>query len=227
MTKISLVMATKNPKKVQDYIKQALSLSSLFDEVIVHNNSPENSYYIPKYENLKIINDYDLVSSGKAFNKAIEESTGDWILTLCDDDFCDYVKIKELITEIKNNTFNSCDIIVCPFYIGNEARGWQFWPRVEITLDKLKEHNLLPFTSFYKKSVWQDVKGYKNVQFCDWFFWLEACKKGKLFQLCNIAYFYFRQGHLSEPSLSDQETMKQPFELTRLQLLDYLEKSSC
>ena len=225
--KLSLVMATKDASLVSAYIGQALSIAPLFDEVIVHSNRYASNVFIPQYRNTIILFDDKPLSCPDALNLCVAQATGDWILPLCDDDFCDIRSLEALTIELKRGLYQDKDILYSPFYSGNEKIGWILHPRIEITLEKLKEHNLLSFTSFYKKSVWEDIKGYKNMPFNDWLFWLQACKKGKIFQLDNTSYFYFRYNHLQAPSLCDQETIKQPFELTRLQLLDYLEKESC
>lgn len=220
-------MATQNAERVCSYIGQALSISPLFDEIVVHSNCYASNKWIPQYKNTIILFDDNPISCPDALNKCVAQATGDFILPLCDDDFCDIHLLKDLVIQLKDGLYQDKDIVYSPFYTGNEKDGWQCWPRTEITLDKLKEHNLLSFTSFYKKTVWEDIKGYKNIIFNDWLFWLEAAKKGKSFQLWDIPYFYFRHGHVQEPSLSDRETIKQPFDITRKELLDYLEKTSC
>lgn len=223
--KICLVIAIKDPYKVRQYLGQTLSIAPLFDEVIVHSNTPENDNYLPFYENVSLISESSLISSGDAFNEAINLTTGDWILPLCDDDLCDINKLEDLIKELKKGTFNDSDIVFAQFYGGNEKQmNWELWGGKEVTYARLRTNNCLPFTSFYKKSVWDDVQGYKELPFNDWVFWLEAAKLGKKFTFWNTPYFYFRYNHLSEPSLSQQERNKQPFESTRQQILDYIDK---
>jgi glycosyltransferase involved in cell wall biosynthesis len=225
--KISLVMATKNAAQVRDYIGQALSISPLFDEVIVHCNSYASTIWVPQYRNVTILFEDNPISCPDALNKCVGQASGDWVLPLCDDDYCDVTELEKLVIELKAGLHQDKDIVYSPFYTGNEKDGWEHWPRKEVTLEALKIHNMLPFTSFYKHKVWDDIKGYKNMLFNDWLFWLEAAKAGKTFVLWDKAYFYFRHGHVQAPSLSDQEAEKQPFEVTRQQLLAYLEKPKC
>jgi hypothetical protein len=220
-------MATRNAAQVTAYIGQALSISPIFDEVIVHSNCYNSNIWIPQYKNMTILFDDNPISCPDALNLAIGKTTGDWILPLCDDDFCNIPILDELLIQIRRGLYADKDIVYSPFYSGNEKDSYILWPRTEVTFERLKQQNLLPFTSLYKKSMWEDIKGYKNLPFNDWLFWLEAAKKRKQFVLWDKAYFYFRHGHLQEPSLCDKETIKQPIEVTRQQLLDYLEKETC
>lgn len=224
--KIMLVMATKDPRKVAPYIGQALSISPLFDRVIVHSNCYVNNVFIPQYKNMIILFNDNPISCPDALNKCIAQEDADWILPICDDDYCDIHEVENLIQKIRDGWCEDKDIIYSQYWIGNDKTGWVPTENPTIgDLERLKVQNYIPFTSFYKRKVWEDVKGYKNMLFNDWLFWLEAAKANKIFEYHKIPYFYFRQGHTV--SLADTEFKKQPFEFTRKELLDYLERPKC
>lgn len=222
--KITLIMASKDPAKVSQYIGQALSISPLFDRVIVHSNSYPSTIYVPQYRNMTILFDDKPISCPDALNHCLAQEEVDWILPICDDDFCDIHELEQLIHKIRDGWYEDKDIIYSQYWIGNDKKGWVPTENpTEVSLERLKIQNYIPFTSFYKRKVWEDIKGYKNMPFNDWLFWLEAAKLNKKFEYYDKSYFYFRQGHTV--SLADTEYKKQPFDLTRKQLLDFIEKN--
>lgn len=223
--KISLIMATKNPRLVYTYIGHALSISPLFDEVIIHSNCYDSNVYIPQYNNTKILFDDKPISCADALNKCVAQATGDWILPLADDDFCDIHNLEQLILKLKDYFYTNKDIITSQFHVGNEKDGFVISPQIDFSLEALKKRNTISFTSFYKKSVWEDIKGYKNTSYSDWLFWMQAAKKGKQFAIWDTPFFYFRQHHTDKKSLSDKEYLEKPFEVTRKELIYYMENN--
>ena len=225
--KITLIMATKNAANVRPYIGQALSISPLFDEVIVHCNNYASTKYVPQYRNSLILFQDDPISAPAALNKCVAQAKGDWIIPICDDDFCDINLLEQAVIQLREGLHQDKDVVYSHFYVGNEKNGWVKADRHPIVnYDLLKERNLLPFTSFYKKQVWEDVGGYKNMIYNDWLFWMESAKAGKKFVEWETPYFYFRQHHVQVPSLSDSEAIKQPFKVSRQQLIDFVEKKN-
>jgi glycosyltransferase involved in cell wall biosynthesis len=223
--KISLVMATKNAAHVKDYIGQALSIAPLFDEVIVHSNCYASNIWIPQYRNMIILFEDTPISCPDALNKAVGQATGDWILPLCDDDFCKPNLLEHLIFNLREGLYSNKDVVWSAYLHGNERDGWILYNNAALDLESLRDHNSLPFTSFYKKSAWSEIGGYKNYPFNDWLFWLELLKAKKQFVYHEPPYLYFRQGHVLTPALSAQEAQRLPFAQTRKILLDYLETS--
>ena len=219
--KISLIMATKNPAQSSSYINHALSIAPLFDEVIVHSNYPVSNICIPSYKNLLILSDEIQITCPDALNKCLTLATGDWIFPICDDDFCDYYLISQMIDDIKRGTYDDIDVVCGSSYYGNESQGWQINPAHSLKYKDLREVNRIPFMSFFKKSLWSDVRGYKNICFSDWVFWLEAMKIGKKFFNVNIPYSYWRRWYKSEKSLSENESIH--FSESCKKVLDYID----
>jgi glycosyltransferase involved in cell wall biosynthesis len=226
--KISLIMATKNAANVRPYIGQALSIAPIFDEVIVHCNNYASTKYVPQYRNSLILFQDDPISAPDALNKCVAQAKGDWIIPICDDDFCDINLLEQVVIQLREGLYQHKDIVYSAFTVGNEKDGWTKTDRHPIVnYDLLKEKNLLPFTSFYKKNIWELVGGYKNMVYNDWLFWMEAAKVGAQFIEWETPFFYFRQHHVQVPSLSDSEAIRQPFKVSRQQLIDYVEKPKC
>lgn len=221
---ISLVMAVQNPEKVKQYLSGALVASLLFDEVIVHSNTPSENKWIPSYSNLKIISDEAPINVYEAYNKAIAQAKGDWILPICADDIVDFNAIAKTLSEIRNGIYNNKDIVYSTSFDGNEVSGWKRQPSFTNSFSHLREYNAIPFASFYKKKVWEEVRGYKNFPYCDWVFWLEASKKGKIAFEIDRPYYYWRINHTNELSASAQETIKYGgWDKIREQILTYID----
>lgn len=218
MKTIGLVLATKNPD--QKFLQQALAIADFFDQVVIHLNNSEKAYLLPKDTN-NIVTDIPC-TAGEAFNQAIEMCNTDFILPICDDDFCDIEKLNLFLDMIKTQTMVA-DVYFSQCYVGNEKNGWQIWGDYgEINENQMKISNGIPFASVYSKDVWKSIGGYTNLPFNDWAFWLAALKKKFTFQYLDYPYYYFRQFYKEEKTLSEREFSEQEFNLTRKQIMDYI-----
>ena len=101
------------------------------------------------------------------------------------------------------------------------VNGKDEWGEAFFTFDDLKQTNRIPFSCIYRKKVWEEIGGYKNFPFNDWFFWLCAMKKQYNFFYNPDPIYNFRQ---EGNSLSNREFNAQDFSKTREQLLSELEK---
>lgn len=188
-----------------DMLHQALYCTELFDEVIIHVNDYEtaNKIKIPE-GNVRILVQEELITPQEALNQAIHLTTSEFILPMTDDDFFHIQNLQYLLKFLKEGDGNF-DIIHYPIMAGFN-KHWKKWgDNPEITLNKLWEQNLIPFSSVYRKKVWEKVGGYKKeVPFSDWLFWLEACNLGFNFYYLDNPIYYHREGH--KETLSNKES---------------------
>jgi glycosyltransferase involved in cell wall biosynthesis len=215
MNKISLVLATYHANI--SMLHQALECSDLFDEVILHVNDKETMSKLIVPKQCKVIYVEERCSVQTALNDAISLAYGNYILPWTDDDFFHKENLAEVINYVRDNPKD--DIIYYPIFTGNE-KEWTIWVEPNVTLEKLKEKNLIPFSSIYKKEVWKKVSGYKLVSYSDWGFWLEVMKAGYKFKFINTPIYYHRHGHKQTLSKIEAKTFNKEEFLRKLNIND-------
>jgi glycosyltransferase involved in cell wall biosynthesis len=194
MNNISLVLATYQANI--PLLQKALDCSHLFNEVVLHINDKVTGTQICIPKNCKVIYKEEKCSIEEALNDAIQLAKGEWILPFTDDDYFHPENLNFLFEFIKSNYANY-DVVHYPIWAGNEKSGWRVWGKEsEIDFNNLLEHNYLPFSSVYRKSVWENVGGYKHdIPFSDWYFWLEVVRQNYKFYYLNNPIYYHREGH--------------------------------
>jgi glycosyltransferase involved in cell wall biosynthesis len=183
--RFSLVIGSYNPNK--EWLDNALkSAEGLFDEIILvddGSNEPIQGATIRKKNG----------GFYTARNAGIEKVTGDIICSLDDDDEF----IKEGVIEAKQICEAlEADIYSFPIELFGEQNGLAF---VYSDIDSILNANQLPSGSWFKKSVWQELGGFKYPKAEDWDFWTRAWKKNKKFIHLNIPVYRhrMRKGSLS------------------------------
>lgn len=201
MNKISLVLATYQANIPM--LHKALECSDLFDEVILHINDKLTGSMVDVPKNCKVIYQEERCSVQDALNQAILVASGNYILPFTDDDYFDREGLIDALYYTRMSIEQN-DVIYYPVYVGNESDGWKKWAESKISFAELLKRNLIPFSSIYKKSIWLRVRGYKQVPFSDWFFWLEVLQKKYKFTFLPGPVYYHRNGH--KITLANQES---------------------
>lgn len=201
MNKISLVLATYQADIPM--LHKALECSDLFDEVILHINDKLTASEVKLPKNCKVIYQEEKCTVQEALNLAITVASGDYILPFTDDDYFDRKALEEILYYTRMSNEKN-DVIYYSVYVGNDDEGWKRWAEPHVTFEKLLKGNLIPFSSIYKKSVWQRIIGYKQVPFSDWFFWLEVLQKNYKITFSPQPVYYHRNGH--KITLANQES---------------------
>jgi hypothetical protein len=212
MNKISLVLPTY--KANMKMLHQALECSDLFDEVILHVNDQATMSNLIVPKKCKIIYVEERCSVQTALNDAIRLAYGNYILPWTDDDYFERENLDILIKYLKDNP--TVPIIYYPIFTGSEQK-WKLWSEPNVTFEKLKERNLIPFSSIYKKEIWSKVNGYKLGEYSDWFFWLEVMKAGYVPTFWNNPIYYHRHGHKRTLSNIEAKTFNKEKFLQRLE----------
>jgi glycosyltransferase involved in cell wall biosynthesis len=194
--KYSCIIASYNPNK--EWLYRAVeSANSLFNEIVVVNDGTEDTdifYDLHKAVDVKktkltLIDKSHNRGAWNARNEAINFCTGDIICVLDDDDYFDKKGVQKLKELIESNSEVASYDIWC-FYLKefNESDGIYGEGADPKTLE---EFNSIPAMSWYKKSAWKDIGGYKNVTTEDWLLWLQMHKKEKRFYFFkDIVYNY-------------------------------------
>lgn len=219
--KISLVINSNKPNL--DYLKEAIDSAPInaFDEVILYlNNQNPASAVLPKFnKKVLLLADGADRSCADGFNYAISWAESEWILPFCDDDFFLTENLDFLIKYLRSNEkkLPNKHVIHYPCMVN----GVDEWGEGFFTLNDIKNHNCIPFSCIYRKKVWEEIGGYRNLPFNDWLFWMMVVKKGYNFFYNPEPIYNFR---VIKDSLSQRELKFQNFAKTRQLLLNELEK---
>ena len=216
MNQITLCCTTHHPQV--NLLLKMLDSAKGFDERIVHFNHNEN-IELPK--DIKIKTLPQPVSAAWGYNSAIIQASSRWICPMADDDFFHEENLKELLAWFRTTNIQE-DIIYFPIFCGNERQGWTEQHLLVPTFEGLQQQNMLPFSCFYKKSLWEKVQGYDNLPFNDWGFWLKAFNVGATCYRWKKPIYYFRVG--IEERLSDRERKNIEFLQARKLLLNRIGK---
>lgn len=187
--KVSLVINSKD--HVEQWLAQLFKTAESFDEIICYFDGMVVSMIGEFGKNIKAISDYKQRDIKDGFNFAASQATGDWICPFCDDDYFIVGEVQNLISEIKSGKHDDADIIHYPVYTG--CGMWGNFP--SFTYEQLKESNKVPHGSFIRKSVFDELGGYKVNAGADWNLWLRAKKAGYRFKYYPRAVYFFREGH--------------------------------
>ena len=220
MPTISLCITSNNPNLI--LLDKAINSAVGFDEIILHiNNMPINTdinNLSACWKNkVKVIWHPDNLTAGEGFNFCINAATSDWICCFCDDDFFHEEHLHNLLSWFHNTNIEA-DIVQFPCYVGNDKIDWRVWGDKPVTYNGIRQGNMVPFSSFYRKTLWERVGGYENILFNDFHYWLKCFKIGATYTLWDKPIYYFRQA--VETRLSDKERSLQPIEITLKQLID-------
>ncbi len=198
MPDISVIIPLYNQA---DFIEEAIeSLSRQtfknFEVIVVNDGSTDNSLDVindlaKKYKNLdiKVINQKNCGLSC-ARNRGIKESKSSLILPLDADDKLSKDALEEYLKAFKES---KADIVIADTQnFGEYTSIGERW-RANFLL--LPYENQFNYCALYKKSVWQEVGGYKlNMDggYEDWEFWISCYERGFKFHFVKKPLFYYR-----------------------------------
>ena len=217
MPDVSVVVPLYNQA---DYIEEnieSLSKQSLknFEVIVVNDGSSDNSLEIinnlkEKYTTLdiKIINQKNCGLSC-ARNRGISEAKSKYILPLDADDKLSFDALEKYFNAI--NADKSIDIVIADTQSFAEA-NWVSEKHLA-NLKLLPYENKFNYCGLFKKTVWEEIGGYKTNMFGgyeDWEFWINCLKKSYKFFFIKESLFFYRvkkESMLTE-SLKKDEYLK-------------------
>jgi glycosyltransferase involved in cell wall biosynthesis len=145
----------------------------LFDEYIVVDDGSNKDDYDKNFpEGTKYIKHDTNKGLWAARNTGISNATGDIICILDDDDYFDRIGVARLKHFIRCSSADIFHFYLQEFNEGNSVYGIGAEP------DNLIDYSSIPGMSWYRKKVWEELGGYKDVQAEDWNFFLRAFKNG-------------------------------------------------
>ena len=169
---ISLVICTYNPDP--KLLKRAVESAKGFDEVIIVDDGSKNPV---EGATITMQENYGLAT---ARNIGITYAKGDIIALLDDDDY--FGDLTEMFKFVKEN---DSDI----YHFTIQCSDGSKWGADNV--GTIEQEDCIPGTSWFKKSVWEDTKGYVDLVAEDWIFWCKAKKLGKKFTYVpHIFYNY-------------------------------------
>lgn len=192
--KTSLVINSKNPNL--DWLNQAIESAKGFDEIVLYIDGTDVPEVLKESrKDIKFVSDGKSRNIGEGLNFAIAQSIGDWICPFCDDDYFHSENLTQLIEGIKNGDYQDFDVVHGLVSLDNGG----LWGASQVTINALRQNNIIPFSSFYKREVFDSLKGYSETvgAYNDWNFWLRAAKAEFRFKFYGKLLYHFRQGHNS------------------------------
>lgn len=192
MIKTSLVINSKNPKAV--WLEQCIESAQAFDEIVLYIDGEKYSS-LSNRSKVVFVGDGKERNIGQGLNYAIAQATGNWICPFCDDDYFHKDALDKLIHNLKLGLYNTHDIVHGTVSLDNGGT----WGSSKVSLEAILASNLVPFGSFYKREVFERLKGYSETvgAYNDWNFWIRAAKENFKFKFFDMPLYHFRQGHES------------------------------
>ncbi len=136
-----------------------------------------------------------------ARNTAIQAAKGLYILPLDADDKIAPTYLEKAIDVLEKN--NDIGIVYCDAeFFGNETGKWDLSP---YSLKRILNSNCIFVSSFFHKSAWEKVGGFKeNMIFSleDWDFWLSLIENGSNVYKIPETLFFYRKQETSRTSLA-------------------------
>lgn len=189
--KISLAINSKNP--IKEYLDELFKTANGFDDVVFYCD--EDIYQAQPWQYSQVtmfLADQERRDIKDGFNYAISFCSGDWICSFCDDDFFVRENLAHLLKAMREEKFaDDADIIHFPIYTGSGSWG----DTKDFSENDLRDANLLPHGSFFRKEVWEKLGGYKINAGADWNFWIRAKAAGYRFKFWPSPIYFFRTEH--------------------------------
>lgn len=221
MKKVSVIIPCYNQS---EYIEEAI-LSVVnqtypnIEIICIDDCSSDNSAQIIKslveqYKNIVFLSNIENVGVVKSRNKAVEVSTGQYILPLDGDDIISESYIEKAVKILEEKP----DIGICycrARFIGEKSGEWLL-PKFDS--DKLLYSNHIFASALFRKADFIVAGGYKDYMkdgFEDWDLWLSFVEMGLSAYKINEILFSYRQKAESRSHLANKKDMELRQELLK------------
>jgi glycosyltransferase involved in cell wall biosynthesis/SAM-dependent methyltransferase len=164
-----------------------------FEIVIVNDGSTDprtnvilSNYSRPKTRVIETVNQ----GVARARNRAIEEASGEFILSLDADDKIGTEYLKEAVKVLDEDP--DVGIVYCLAEFFGDKKG--LWELPPYSLEGMLLDNLIFNAAFFRKNDWEAVNGFNpDMKDCyeDWDFWLSLVELGrKVYRIPNVSFYY-------------------------------------
>ena len=205
----SCVIGTHNPK--YEWLSRAInSAVGLFDEIVLVDDGSD----VPLTDafsvgNVRVIRHGSNKGFFEARNTGIRNATGEIICSLDDDDYFNRDAVANLKKFVEENPDSDVyHFILQQFNESNDLYGANADPSV------LTSYNSIPSQSWFRKSMWEELGGYRIPAAEDWDFWLNAYLHKKKFTYFGQAVYYYNRRHDSASM-----NIKKPLEELRREIM--------
>lgn len=176
---VSLVIGTYNPRL--EWLENALKSSEgLFNETIVVDDGSDPVVSLATHRHETNTGFYTTRNTG------CNAATSEWIASLDDDD--EFIRENvELLKKFLETT--DADIVSFPIILfGDQFGTWGHNPN----MDDILNNNQIPSGSWFKKSVFEKLRGFNFREGEDWDFWARAHKHGFKFTHFQLPVYRHR-----------------------------------
>lgn len=218
--KVSIIIPVFNSSKyLNDSFESALNQSYKNIEIVaVDDCSEDNSWeilneYASKHNNVFIAKNEKRRKAGYTRNKAIEISSGDFILPLDSDNILHHSAVEKLLRRLLNT---NGDIAYCNYKFFkkdiNETPGRIMKTPHKIEINSLLRSNQILVESMFKRNIWQDYAKFceedEIIMHEDWCFWLGCALKGAKFVKVDEILVFYRIRDDSTTAISKKRNSK-------------------
>lgn len=160
----------------------------VFDEVLVYVDEATEAPKISCVVQPTFIFDGKHRAIHEGINHIVKIASGDWICCFCDDDYFLYPAIENFVNKIKGGEYAEADVV--HFKVMTDGGEWG--ATHDFSLEEIIDNNRIPFGSFFKKSAFESIGGFKIEPLNDWNFWIRMKRAGKRFMSFNECVYFFR-----------------------------------
>lgn len=181
--KLSIIIPIYN---TEQYILRCLNSIELRDDIeliIIDDSSSDNSVEIveswlkeKQFPNVTFIKNIENTGVGLTVNKGYDIAKGEYVMTLCDDDYL-LEPLSKMINEL-----DGTDLVYYDLRIND---GTVFH------LDNNTKTNWVGATKFYKKTIIGDTRRTEKRVFGDGDFYFEILKKEPTEKFTNIVFYHY------------------------------------
>lgn len=181
--KLSIIIPIYN---TEQYILRCLNSIELRDDIeliIIDDSSSDNSVEIvenwlkeKQFPNVTFIKNIENIGVGLTVNKGYDIAKGEYVMTLCDDDYL-LEPLSKMINEL-----DGTDLVYYDLRIND---GTVFH------LDNNTKTNWVGATKFYKKTIIGDTRRTEKRVFGDGDFYFEILKKEPTEKFTNIVFYHY------------------------------------
>jgi len=196
--KVSVIIPCYNyARYLTDAVESVLNQSVQdFEIIIVNDGSTDNSREVaeqiiaanPEYS-IRLVNQENSGNPSCTRNRGIKEAHGAYILPLDADDALAPAMLAECLNVLEHNPTVAFAYTDRLDFDGAE----QIVSAGDYDFGRLKYQNHISYCALIRRTVWEDVGGYREVGYEDWDFWIAAGAKGHFGRRIPLPLFMYRR----------------------------------